>query len=529
MKKFILGAALFALISYDATAGISPGKISSASRKIENVRMSGGSSSALGKFENVSEKITNLREAFEAVYKNNPSWLKMRSEKQVADESLTQAKIMFLPNVEGSVGVSRSGNYKNYDSHTNWQTSQQFLTTTDHKISDKTTSKSLGIRVSQNLFNGFASINRLEHAGNNVKAAYHKLKANETQLLIKTLEAYLNVWAGRKKLEAYIKKENNLKETLSAKRSSLTVGMGTNSEVAQADSNYQKAIYERIAAETELANFKAAFQKLTGEEPADNIDLPNLKLKLPASLDELVGKISALNHAILYYSFAAKAAEDELKIAKGALAPSCDLSLQANRYLTRKNSTSPTGTDENFAASLEVKIPIFSNSHTNGNTYSQIHIRNEQLRQAQCDLRDNLTEVTRSSVENWNTYIAAGAMIESSLSAVKSAEIASESDTEESQLGLKSNTDVLVKENQLLDSKIDLVNAKRKRILAMVQLYALINDLVVDKIFEGAEMHPQDDFEIALQKRRHLKRKHLELRKAINNEKKTKMRTSAEN
>lgn len=507
MKKIILGSGLLALIACEVTAEISQSRIPEAPKKIENV----------------SGRVTNLKEAFEALYRNNPSWLKMRSEKKVADESLMQAKIMFLPNVQGNIGVARSGNYKNYDSHTSYFTGQQSLNAHDRYISDKTTSKSFGIRVSQNLFNGFASINRLEHADNNVKAAYHKLKANETQLLIKTLEAYLNVWAGKKKLEAYIKKENNLKETLAAKRSSLTVGMGTNSEVAQADSNYQKAIYERIAAETELANFKAAFQKLTGEEPSDNIDLPNLKLKLPSSLNELVSKISALNHAVLYYSFAAKAAEDELKVTKGGLAPSCDLVLQANRNLTRKNSTSPTGADENFAASLEVTIPIFQNSPTNGNTYSLIHIRNEQLRQAQCDLRDNLTEVKRSSVENWNTYIAAGAMIESSLSAVKSAEIASESDTEESQLGLKSNTDVLVKENQLLDSKIDLVNAKRKRILAMVQLYSLINDLVVDKIFEGAEMHPQDDFEIALQKRKHLKKKHLELRKAIENEKKAKM------
>lgn len=420
-----------------------------------------------------------LQEAFKAVYKNNPSFAKMKSEKKTADEALTQAKIMFLPNIQGQVGVTRSGHYKNYESYFN--RSFNF----NEYSKETNTSKSFGITVTQNLFNGLASVNRLESASNSQKSAYHRLKANENQLLIKTAESYLNVWAGRQKVDAYIKKEKNLKQTLSAKKSSLTAGMGTEAEVAQAESNYQKAIYERIAAETELSNHIAAFEKLTGKKADGKIELPALKLKLPDSLGALINKINTLNHTILYYKFAALAAKDALNVTKGGLAPRCDLSLQAKRDVTRKNSTPPSNADEHFVASLEITVPIFQNSPTSGNTYSQINIDNEKLQQAECDLKDVVNEVKKACVENWTTYKAMAAMIKSSEAAVKSAELASASDNEESQLGLKSNTDVLVKENQLLDSKIDLVNACQKRFLAMVQLYALINDLNADKMFES--------------------------------------------
>ena len=64
----------------------------------------------------------------------------------------------------------------------------------------------------------------------------------------------------------------------------------------------------------------------------------------------------------------------------------------------------------------------------------------------------------------------------------KSAELSSESSMEESVLGLKSNTDVWVKENQLLEARVDFSNAKRQRFMAKLRLYALTGKLSLKAI-----------------------------------------------
>ena len=44
-------------------------------------------------------------------------------------------------------------------------------------------------------------------------------------------------------------------------------------------------------------------------------------------------------------------------------------------------------------------------------------------------------------------------------------------------MGLKSNTDVWVKENQLLESKVDLTNSQRQKFMASVKLLELCGKL----------------------------------------------------
>ena len=78
---------------------------------------------------------------------------------------------------------------------------------------------------------------------------------------------------------------------------------------------------------------------------------------------------------------------------------------------------------------------------------------------------------------SYNNYITAMSMIKASESAVKSAKIGAEGDRQESALGLKSNTETLVRENQMYDSKKSLARSKAQLVLAKAAMLRLMGKL----------------------------------------------------
>jgi TolC family type I secretion outer membrane protein len=407
-----------------------------------------------------------FKDAIIAAHKKNPAWLGSQVEYKIAEESHKQAEMMFLPSIGalGSISVSR----RNQD-----------------RFDNKTQTASAGVSVTQNLFSGFSTVNTVKAGSNSAKAAFHKLKSEEQNLIIKVLEAYVGIWAGRQKVAALRKKEENLKKVLEAQKISLEAGVVTKSEVALASANYQKAVYERINAETELFTAESEFEKLTGLKADQELELPDFKhMKVPKKLDALMAQAMTSNHLILYYKFSEQSAINELSAMQGRLSPSCDMELRAGRnidvghMITDSFSVlSEKAWRTNYSASVTVNVPIFTNSHSSGNTYSAIEIADQKALRAKFSAQDAILEIKKECIVNWNVYISAGAMIKFSRFAVKSAEVSSSSNVEESTLGLKSNTDVLVKENQLLESKVDLANSRRQKIVAKAKLMALTGNL----------------------------------------------------
>ena len=96
---------------------------------------------------------------------------------------------------------------------------------------------------------------------------------------------------------------------------------------------------------------------------------------------------------------------------------------------------------------------------------------------AKYELENAKALIQKECVVNWNNYLSANALIQSSQSAVKSATVSSESELEESEMGLKSNTDVWVRENELLKSKVDFTESQKQKFMSAVKLLELCGKL----------------------------------------------------
>jgi outer membrane protein TolC len=431
------------------------------------------------------EKETTIEDAVAAAYRNNNEWKAEQSEKKIAEERYSQSRIMFLPSVDAHVGNTLSSSRGNRRTIAGNYDGQE-----DSKGNSKNTK--IGVSIRQNVFSGFSTLNNMQASEYESIAAYHKLKTNEQKLIMKVVEAYSNIWLGLKKVDALKKKEKNFQKILSSQQSGFDVGVATSSDVASANANYQKAVYERIAAETELFSAESEFEKLTGTKATKNINLPELKFDLPKSLEEFITHAAQANSNILHTKIQELSALKALDAARGRLSPSCDLTLTAERTIgqnkditSRSETTQKSGTNA-YTASLDVTIPIFSNTSSNGNTYSQIDIANQSALKAKYVAEDALLDVKKDCVISWNTYISSNAMIESSASAVKSAELSSGVNLEKISLGVESNSDAWVKENNLLESRINLATSQRQKFVVAFRMLALIGDLDAQYMLHGA-------------------------------------------
>ena len=421
----------------------------------------------------------DLEKAIVSAYSSNTLFASERANKRLADEQYKHAEAMFLPTLDASLSTSRVGNRRKTSKHTFFN-GEEILRTDSHD-ENKQTNTQMSLRLRQNLFNSFQNVNDSKAKKNLAKAAFHKLKKAEQDLIINVVKTYTAVWAERQKLQAYAKKEENLKKLYESQEICLSAGMSTPADVAEAESKYQTAVYDRVEAETKVIEAEAQFKQITGLDADSEIFIPNLDIKLPNDLSQLEQIALRSNQEILQEKFTDAAALNDLDVARGALGPKCDLELEAGRRLNKEDTeneyysqltSSKHESLNTYKAELSVTVPVF-----NVPNYSNIGIYSERAKYAKFKAMDKVLEVKRNCKIYWRAYKSAEASIKASNTAVKSAEITSESNLDQANLGMKSNTEFLDVETSLLNARINLANSMKNKIDTMIQLFALTGNL----------------------------------------------------
>lgn len=414
----------------------------------------------------------SLIEALIAAFKNGKGWAAKKTEKDTAAEKYRQSVMAFLPNINAQIATSRARIDKMGSDLFNGR----------HQANEETTDTSMQLRIDQNIFSGFSTMNTMKANEYAKTSAIHKLKDEESKLVLEVVKAYMEIWLCRKKLDALKKMGENLLNTLKAQQSSLEAGMATPTDVAEAESKYQSAICSRIDAETKLMTAIADFERLTGLRADEDMNPPEFMFELPTSAEKLIKQSIKVNSAVLAGKMDEQAALKALAAAKGELSPSVDATLMASKDLS-KNMHSKGGRNyaseqdpKRYSASLTVSIPIFRNQN-GSNTYSRIEIANHEALKARFIAEETALKVKEECIVNWNKYQSAIAMIQASRAAVKSAELSNEGNVEESAAGTKSNTDVWAKENNLLEARVNLANSQKERIMAAVTILSLVGEL----------------------------------------------------
>jgi outer membrane protein len=391
-----------------------------------------------------------LREALVSAYQTNPTLTSQRQTLQATDATVAIARAAGRPQVNANVGLNRT------------------LTQSGLLIQGgKGPTVSAGVDLSYPLFNGGAVKNSVRAAKTRVEAGRATLRAVEGDVFTQAVAAYMDVIRDRAIVELNRNNVKVLQTNLEATQDRFQIGDLTRTDVAQSEARLQLGRSQLATAEGRLTGSEATYRQVIGHAPGPLAPPPPLP-PLPKTADEAVQIALANNPDLLSISRQAIAAGYDVNIARAGRLPTLSGVLSEDYVRNLNNNSGGTVPSQGNATSigLSARVPLFQGG------LPAARIRQAQAQQGAVLEQVVGTEraVVQATRAAFASYEAAQRAIQAQTVAVQANELALEGNRAEQSVGTRTIIEVLNAEQELLNSQVALVTAKRDAYVAGFQL-----------------------------------------------------------
>ncbi|MGY6627411.1 MAG: TolC family outer membrane protein [Oceanicaulis sp.] len=393
----------------------------------------------------------SLEETLSAAYRTNPQLQAERARLRQSTEGVVQARSALLPSVSASGTLSESETWGGAGVG---------------GAGGGNGSSSVGATLSQPLYRGGRTRGSINAAQARLEAGRERLRAVEQNVLFDAVSAHANVTRDQQIVSIRSNNVEVLGEQLRAARDRFEVGEITRTDVAQAEARLSGARAQLSGAQAALAASRAAYARVTGVDPVQP-ELISPGPGLPEALDGAQNLALDNNPDLRAVEFNELAAREGIRVARGAMLPEVSVSASVNENRDSAFSGQARGSAQ---VQARVSMPIFTGG-LNQSRVREAQASADEARLAGLTTRRQVIEAVSNA---WNTYLAAQAVIESSREAVRANEIAFEGVEQEAFVGLRTTLDVLNAEQELLNSRLELVRAERDLAVAS---YGLLQTL----------------------------------------------------
>ena len=397
-----------------------------------------------------------IESALAKAYMNNPDFNAQRAALRATDEGVQRARAGLLPSVSASSSLGRQSSTYN---------------SSNEVLSPRT----LGVSVTQSLYNGARVTNQIDQSEKSVLAAREQLRSVEQKVLFGASSGYMAVVRDTAVLKVRQANINVLKEQLRQTEDRFNVGEVTRTDVAQVSAQLAAAEAERSAAQASLASSVASYQQIIGSMPdalADAVPLVNM---VPTSLDQALLIGQADHPDIRTARFSVDIAAAGVKIAQGELLPSLALKgslTHANDY----KSADDEYNDASIVASLT--IPLYEG----GDVHARVRQLKETLGQRRLEADSALRAVIAEISSAWSQYITSQARIKAAETQIEAATVALNGTREEAKVGQRTTLDVLIADQTLLGAQVNLVTAQTDRVVASYRVLSSVGKLSANSL-----------------------------------------------
>jgi outer membrane protein len=402
-----------------------------------------------------------LREALVSTYNTNPTITAQRETLKSTDATVAIARAQGRPRVSATVGVNQDltrtggGNGRNL---------------------------SAGVDLSYPLFNGGGIRNSILAARTRVEAGRATLRAVEGDIFTEAVAAYMDVIRDRAITELNQNQVRVLDTNLQATRDRFEIGELTRTDVAQSEARLSLARANLETARARQAASEENYRRVTGQQPGDLAPPPPLP-PLPTSPEQAVQIALVNNPDVIAIQRQAEAAGIDVRVARADRLPTVS-AIGSGRYTdylgTAEDQFGPNAPNTTTATGvgIQANIPLYQGG-----------LPAARIRQAQAiegEVMEQVVGTQRAVVANTRSafaaYEAAQNAIKSNEVAVKANELALEGARAERQVGTRTVLDVLNAEQELLNSQVALVTAKRDAYVAGFQLLNAMGQAEADDL-----------------------------------------------
>lgn len=390
-----------------------------------------------------------LREALVQTYNSNPIITGQRAQVRVLDEGAAIARAGLRPQLSGSAGIN------------------QDLITTGR--GNRGRDFSVGVDVSYPLFNAGRVRNAIRAADTRIEAGRAGLRATEGDVFAEAVAAYMDVIRDRSIVALNENQVRVLETNLRATRDRFEVGDLTRTDVAQSEARLALARAALATAEGRLEASEENYQRVVGSAPGD-LQPPNPLPALPRTADQAVDIALANNQDLVAIAAQVRATGFDVASVRADRLPTLN-AISSTRYFNALGTADeaagvPNGTLDNATTNagvgLSARIPIYQGGVVSARV-RQAQAQRGQLIEQGVAVERAVVAQTRAAFASYQASLQA---IQSNEIAVAANQLALEGTRAELTVGTRNVLDVLNAEQELLNSQVQLVTARRDAYVA---------------------------------------------------------------
>ncbi|GAA0729468.1 TolC family outer membrane protein [Sphingomonas japonica] len=396
-----------------------------------------------------------LREALLKAYRDNPSIARERSSLRAIDENVPLAK------ANGRPDVSLTGDYVEY-----LKQAENSFVAPERQLSSNA-------QVTVPLFNGGQVRNSVRAAETRSLAGRANLRSAEANLFTNVVAAYNDVIRDEAIVQLNQQNVRVLDVNLQATRDRFEVGDLTRTDVAQSEARLAVAVGQLRGAEAQLVTSRETYVQLVGDTP-DTLEAPPALPNLPAETTTAVATALNNNPALAAAERERDATRFDTRAAKGARLPQVSAFVGGNyfNYLNTLGSATVGGsipqTGTAAQGGLSLTVPLYQGGRPAAQV-RQAQARESVAIETVTETERGVIAQARSAFANWQSSLR---VIESAQVAVDANQLSLEGVRAENTVGTRTILDILNAEQELLNSQVTLVTARRDAYVAGFALLA---------------------------------------------------------
>ena len=350
--------------------------------------------------------------------------------------------------------------------------------TDNHDGSGFNQSNSLGtgITLSKNLYDGGQAKENVRLAEINLQMASARYAKSEQTVILRTIEAYLNVSKARREVELHDKNLNRLKAHINAAKIRVEAGAATPTRLAEAKARHSRAKSDAILTQARLNNAEDNFRSLTGTT-GYIVMQPAVAHNLPKGMLSAETIAQSAHPDILSAIAAERAALQAFDTLQAAVRPTLGFSLSANKGMANGASSDR----DEFAAQLVFSAPLLSTNATTSKARN-VAANYEAARLNRTEAIRKIRVAARSKFRDWKTTAA---RLKAVLSEIEAFRLVAKGIASEAEFGQRTMLDLLDAEKDVNDAELTLVTAEHDQTLAAFRLKAAIGKLTAETMGFG--------------------------------------------
>ena len=395
-----------------------------------------------------------LREALLKAYQSNPTLTGARAGQRAVDETVPIARAGGLPSVNVNGGYTE-----------NVLNSTNSLLSPARELAGNT-------QLVVPLYRGGGVRGSIRAAETRVQAGQANLRGTESELFTNVVGAYLDVIRDEAIVGLNQQNVHVLEVNLRASRDRFQVGDLTRTDVAQSEARLSIARSQLQTAEAQLISSRENYIRIVGTPPGTLQDPPPLP-NLPTAVDQAVAQALADNPFLLAATRQRDATRYDVDVARASRLPQVSGVVGGNyfNYLGSYGSGTNVRVGQSGTSGtvgLQFTLPIFQGGRPAAQV-RQAEARRSQAIEAVTETERGVVAQARSA---FAVYRSAQEVIASSEQAVSANKLSLQGVRAENSVGTRTILDILNAEQELLNSQVTLVSARRDAYVAGFNLLA---------------------------------------------------------